>query len=377
MNPENQTPRGWLLARHQRVVPQLDARRREALATTARQPARSAGWFPLSPAKWLGALASAAAVLVIGTVVYQTSVQPEPAPSLDGSSRERAEPQPAPSAAKYDASAAPTDKDAGFVGRSSPAPGVAAPQFPHRTRAQIVEAANQPGGQVDRTLAPPTLVESTVPSPRGSGSEPAPVNVAGQSPGARSLYPSDLFSSRDPLKNDEPVPAASKPGWKPVTAWTNAGKATAAATMETWLWADVNRRTDVWLSTVVLTDVGREKIIAYHQALPATERARFPSAFDMYAQMAMGMHELSWNGMSVLKQTARGPGAVDLSVEWEWSDGRARETTRSFNLYGDEWKMPQTDDAVQGVLNFYRNRPLPGSPPSQPGQPPRPFKRGS
>jgi hypothetical protein len=156
-----------------------------------------------------------------------------------------------------------------------------------------------------------------------------------------------------PAAPSPPASGPGGPGWQLASDWANRGTATPAAAVETWLWADVNNRPDVWLSAVRFSGVARRKIAAVYQNVPESERLKFPSPEAMFASMSMASHPYSWTGMRVLPPEMQTPESAVVAYEHQWSDGRFRINRIQFHLFSDGWKMPYPDESVDAVLRSY------------------------
>jgi hypothetical protein len=186
----------------------------------------------------------------------------------------------------------------------------------------------------------------------------APVKLTAASGSALEAAIRKGYPSKAPL----PAPPAtgtaeSQRVWKPTANWANAGNATPAAAMETWLWANKTEQPEALLSTIAWTDAAAVRIAAFFEALPVSQRARFSGPGPMFVRLSLdGPSASDWTAMAITNQTTTTSGDVVVSAECQLADGRVRDHTRTFRRYADGWKIPLSDEAVEAVLNYHRRQ---------------------
>jgi hypothetical protein len=130
----------------------------------------------------------------------------------------------------------------------------------------------------------------------------------------------------------------------PAADWRNAGGATAAAALETVLWAAAGGEVEAFAKRIRFDAAARTAAVELLQSLPPTERARHSSpealmAFLSIKDVPIGTATVTtWSGRPEVLQSA----SVTLTAPGE----KARRVSLVFVRDGDEWKMRATDTAV-------------------------------
>lgn len=130
----------------------------------------------------------------------------------------------------------------------------------------------------------------------------------------------------------------------PAAEWRNAGGATAAAALETVLWAAAGGEVEAFAKRIRFDAAARTAAVELLQSLPPTERARHSSpealmAFLSIKDVPIGTATVTtWSGRPEVLQSA----SVTLTAPGE----KARRVSLVFVRDGDEWKMRATDTAV-------------------------------
>jgi hypothetical protein len=96
----------------------------------------------------------------------------------------------------------------------------------------------------------------------------------------------------------------------------------------------VNKRPDVLLTTLELSEAGLAKLAAYYRGLAESERAKYATPEIMGATFMIESQTLTWTGMRVMDQMETGPGETSLTTKWQWSDGRVRVNSRTLHRTG-------------------------------------------
>lgn len=142
----------------------------------------------------------------------------------------------------------------------------------------------------------------------------------------------------------------------PAAEWRNVGGATAAAALETVLWAAASGEVEAFAKRIRFDAAARTAAWALLQSLPPAERARHSSpealmAFLSIKDVPIGTATVTtWSGRPDTLQSA----SVTLAAPGE----KPRRVSLVLVRDGDEWKLRATDTAVAKYAAALRGVPM-------------------
>jgi RNA polymerase sigma factor (sigma-70 family) len=137
---------------------------------------------------------------------------------------------------------------------------------------------------------------------------------------------------------------------KPLTAFTNAGRNTALAAMETQLWARANGDDAAFAQLLGFTDRSRANLDAFFAALPEAVRTNYGTPEKMLAPMAA-----TWGpvgppvAVQLLGQTEYG---LKIMVHaWaRYGSGDEGKMDLLLQRYEDGWRVPHSDEMMDKII---------------------------
>ncbi len=143
----------------------------------------------------------------------------------------------------------------------------------------------------------------------------------------------------------------------PAAEWRNAGAATAAAALETVLWAAAGGDVEAFARRIRCDAAARTAALELLQSLPPAERARQASPEALLAYLSIKDVPIgtatvtTWSGRSDTVQSA----SVTLAAPGE----KPRRVYLVFVRDGEEWKLRATDTAVAKYAAALHGTPVP------------------
>lgn len=140
-------------------------------------------------------------------------------------------------------------------------------------------------------------------------------------------------------------------GLKPIESHTNAGRATARAALETWMWAAQGGDTAVMAETMALSPDSRQKADELFARVPEAVRAQYGTPEQLLATAFAGASGMQTTGMQVLSEQAGAkiegmdpvlrsdPAYKTLHVQNQYANGSVREMDLVFQQTADGWKQ--------------------------------------
>ena len=162
----------------------------------------------------------------------------------------------------------------------------------------------------------------------------------------------------DAIKSRPPPPAAGEtqpPAIRlvPANEWQNAGRATAAASVESFLWAATHGDIDALVGMLDFRTAGAgHKLDEVFAGLPADVRERFGTPEKMFATLLAEKMASSVKAMAVIAESDSVPDPSNrqmaaLSVRYENADGRQRDQAITLTRDAGEWRFIVTGTAVE------------------------------
>lgn len=149
---------------------------------------------------------------------------------------------------------------------------------------------------------------------------------------------------------EKSVPALAT-GLKPMESFTNVGKATARAALETWMWAAHGGDTAVMADAMALSPESRQKAEELFARVPETVRVQYGTPEQLLAAAFAGASGMQTTGMQVLSEQAgaridgmdpvlRSDAAYKtLHVQNQYANGSVREMDLVFQQTAEGWKQ--------------------------------------
>jgi hypothetical protein len=161
----------------------------------------------------------------------------------------------------------------------------------------------------------------------------------------------------DALKNRPPAPTATAtqpPAVRlvPANEWKNAGRATASATVETFLWAATHGDVDALIGMLDFrTGEAGDKLEALFANLPADVRGRYGTPARMFATLLAARMASTVKAMAVVSQSEIDPGSSNrktavLRVRYENADGPQKDVAIFLTRDAGDWRFIVTGPAV-------------------------------
>jgi hypothetical protein len=167
----------------------------------------------------------------------------------------------------------------------------------------------------------------------------------------RMRYEIDAIKSRPPA----PTVAATPPlavRLVPSNEWRNAGRATAAASVESFLWAATHGEIDALVEMLDFRTAGAgSKLVELFDGLPADVRGRFGTPEKMFATLLADKMASTVQAMAVVAQSESDPNPSDrqiavLRVRYENTEGQQRDQAITLTRDAGEWRFIVTGTAV-------------------------------
>jgi len=138
----------------------------------------------------------------------------------------------------------------------------------------------------------------------------------------------------------------------PANEWQNAGRATAAASVESFLWAATHGDIDALVGMLDFRTTGAGgKLVELFDDLPADVRGRFGTPEKMFATLLAEKMASTVKAMAVISQTESDPDLSSrqtavLRVRYENTDGLQRDQAITLTRVAGEWRFVVTGTAV-------------------------------
>ena len=184
----------------------------------------------------------------------------------------------------------------------------------------------------------------------------------------------------DAIKNRPPAPtiAATQPltvRLIPANEWKNAGRATASASVESFLWAATHGDIDAIVGMLDFRTAGAgSKLVELFDGLPADVRGRFGTPEKMFATLLADKMASTVKAMAVVSQSESDPGSSSrqtavLDVRYENTDGQQRVQPILLIRDAGEWRFIVTGSAVVDYTQMLTGAaaPMPASEPKTGG----------
>ena len=184
----------------------------------------------------------------------------------------------------------------------------------------------------------------------------------------------DAIKSRPP----SPTMAATQPPpvrLIPANEWKNAGRATASASVESFLWAATHGDIDALVGMLDFRTAGAgSKLVELFDGLPADVRGRFGTPEKMFATLLADKMASTVRAMAVVSQSQSSPDpsnrqAALLRVRYENADGQQRDQSVLLARDAGEWRFIVTGSAVVDYTQMLTGAaaPMPASEPKPGG----------
>jgi hypothetical protein len=131
----------------------------------------------------------------------------------------------------------------------------------------------------------------------------------------------------------------------PASEWKNAGLGTAAAAMETFLWAAAGGDIDVMANALLLSGRTKERADAFFASLSESTRQQYGSPEKLLALM-ITRDTNRFSGMQVMSQVDAGPNDTLLFMRFANEDGKTKEEKIPFHRTPAGWKVQFPEKAL-------------------------------
>ena len=142
----------------------------------------------------------------------------------------------------------------------------------------------------------------------------------------------------------------------PAKLWTNAGRATPAAALETTLWAAAGGDVDVLASGLVFDAQARAKAEAIFAGLPDGVRARYGSPERLIAMLTA--RDVPLEGAHIIDTKARKGNLAGLGAQLLDASGTTRMVFLVLRQDGPEWKLVVPTSAVEKYARMLAGGPV-------------------
>jgi hypothetical protein len=161
----------------------------------------------------------------------------------------------------------------------------------------------------------------------------------------------EALKARPVVRASAPVPMPdSMPKTLSATESRNMGRATAAASFETVVWAAGNQDVETLNQSIALEGAAQKKADELFARLPAEDRKELGTADRLVAYLTA--RDVLSAKMSVLAQMPLGEDGMVMKVLVEGSDGSKRMPTFSLRRYPDGWKLMVPESAIDKYAAF-------------------------
>lgn len=183
---------------------------------------------------------------------------------------------------------------------------------------------------------------------------PAPIVREQEKPAAPKIAEPAPFAPVVPAKPPVVAPAEidASADMVPVARFTNAGRATPRATLETNYWARKNIDLAELAKAIAFDDAAKAKAEALFGLLTDDLRGQYQTPENFAAAMLADLP--SPIGIEVLEQVDQGPDDADLKLRVQNADGKFSTRTIQYHRYEDGWRTvipaPLVDAAAKSIM---------------------------
>ena len=172
----------------------------------------------------------------------------------------------------------------------------------------------------------------------------------------------EIAAMRERATAPSPLPATLKPAVPnepPIISdsqWKNSGWGTAAAALETALWAASGGDIDTLAQSLVLEPEAREKAAALLAGLPSAARAEYQSPEHLVALLAT--KDVPMGGIQVVAQASQGTEQTMIRVRLHQPDGSAKSTSLLLRQNAGAWRLVVPTSAVERYAAILKGPPV-------------------